>query len=1130
MELNPQQQQVVSAREPSLLVSAGAGSGKTTAIAERFLSLVDEGVGVENILVVTFTKKAAKEMLDRIRRSLIRMDHAEEARQLEHAYISTIDGFCARVLRAHPFAAGLGGGFGVMEQLEADICQAEAFREALEVFLAGHGNEVDDFLTSYTLLSRSQGSNDSSLETNICRLHAKLRSQGQDGEELPPVADVDITRSLDQVLQAIRDTLVIARDDASKTGEKAAASLQELDELLSGWAGGGVDMTGLLPKPAVDARGRLNGPIYRSFKEDAWSAFETAYYSFRAADHIKYITELLRLFAQRYRAAKERREALDFTDLGLLTLKVFTEHPRIADAYRQRFREIMIDEFQDTNRLQQRIMERIAGDSVFRVGDEKQSIYRFRDADVSIIQRLRGGLPPAAVKPLTVNYRSRPEILNFINSVFQRDALMGASYEALQAGIRPEVTTAPIELCLIDPNAKAEDSRRTEARWIAERVAALVNDEGFMPGDITLLCSAASNFDIYEAALLQTGLATFVNNGKGYYELSEIHDTTSMLRLVDNPRDDLAMLTVMRSPLCLAGDDAIYQLSTASHDGRTLWEKLMDLDARSSIAPELSEDKAKLLELRDTIDGLRKRRPTMTLSELVMCIARQSSYDVGLLATGKKHQLANIHKLARLAATFESDFGADLHGFLRLLESAKSTSIPEGAAAMSMEDRNSVRLMSIHAAKGLDLRVVFLIDAGNAKSGGSRPLIITDGETTGLCYKQSGSKDQFPVFNYKRLAEADALADAEEQKRKLYVAMTRAEHKLVISGQPPKATKVNSAAAPTLMEYVAGALPAADIDGADKTVTVDETPVLITRLREIVGPETPPLTRLLPQPEPQANTAGLDLGTFRELPRTAAALRPRLSYSALDTLRKCPAYFYVRHILGLDESTVRETEAGKTLKRLNEELYGAGEEAARHGAAVGSVAHDLLERLDWNRPEIPPTPELLAALRDVDPGIAPEAGERLRAMLTGFLNSRTFHELARQERRYTELRFWYDIAGYQINGDMDLVIPLPGKLLICDYKSNFLGGRSPAEIATDYDLQQAVYALAGLHMLRSPDMLPELSASDLVEVRFIFLERPDEPVSTGYTIADTGTLAEPIEELIDRYLETSDFPLSPGSE
>lgn len=1106
--LNQQQKAAVSAREPHLLISAGAGSGKTTVIAERFLSLVNEGIGIDNILVVTFTKKAAKQMLGRIRDSLVGQTLTDEARRLERAYISTIDGFCARVLRAHPFAAGLDGSFGVMEQLEADICKAEAFRAALGSFLTAHGSEVDHFITAYTLLSQSKDNNDSSLETNIRRLHETLRSLGRTGIDLPPTVVVDIETSLNKTLEAIRDTLAIAKGDSSITGQKAAVSLQELHELLSGWAGGEVPMTDTLPKLGVNKSGP-NKPIYTTFKDETWPAFETALYSYRAADHVKYIAELLELFAAAYQAAKERREALDFTDLELLTLKLFNEDPRIALSYRRKFREVMIDEFQDTNRLQQQIMECIAGDSVFRVGDEKQSIYRFRDADVSIIQNLRATLPSGAVKPLTVNYRSRPEILTFINSVFQRDALMGTRYEPLQAGLEAKATTTPVEICLITGHASAEDRRKAEARWVADRVAALVSDEGFQPGDIALLCSASINLGIYETALRQVGLATYATAGKGYYELSEIQDTVSMLRLVDNPRDDIAMLTVMRSPLCLASDDDIYQLSAASRDGRTLWEKLTDPDVRTSDT---------LLELRDTIKRLRERRLTLTLSELVIGIARQSSYDIGLLACGKTHQLANIRKLARLAATYESDFGADLHGFLRLLESAQATGIPEGAAALSMEDQNSVRLMTIHAAKGLEFPVVFLIDAGASKRGGGSPMIITDGETTGIRYKQSASGKSCPVFGYKGLADIDALLDAEEQKRKLYVAMTRAEDKLVISGnlQPGSA-----------MEYVAGWLPLADDDSYEQTLNINEAPVIVTRLADIAGPETPPLPSLIQPPAADRTAAEFDFDSFRELPETPTLSKPRLSYSSLDVLRKCPAYFYVRNILGLDEETARDTEASAALKLINEQRYGASDEAARRGAAIGTVVHRLLETLDWSHPQMPPQAELLTALQSADPSIAPDAAVRLENMLTGLLNSRTFAYIAQQVQRYAELRFSYEIDGYQINGDMDIVMPLPGKLLICDYKSNSLGNRSPAEIAEGYDLQQDVYALAGLHMLRSPKIFPELSASDMVEVRFIFLERPDDPVISTFTITDAQALAEPVEKLINTYLKTGDFPLKP---
>ncbi|HZO10026.1 MAG TPA: UvrD-helicase domain-containing protein, partial [Myxococcota bacterium] len=446
-ELTPEQQRAVERRDGSLLVRAGAGTGKTTVLVERFVRAVTEDeVGVESILAITFTEKAAAEMRTRVRRRFIELGRREEARASESAWISTIHGFCSRVLRAHSLSAGIDPDFSVVDELESERLAADAFDGALEEFMGdGSDSERIEMVAAYR---------PDPLRDMVRTAYSHLRSRGQRHprleETLPPRPAGEQER-LEAAAQSALAELAVAPPSA--TVAKAIDCIESRAALKGGKAKA-------LATPACDE--------YR----DALAAHRTFEVAEREHRDHTMLRALLELYGDRYERLKRERSGLDFEDLELISRDLLARHEGLREAYSSRFEHVLVDEFQDTNELQNELLELLvpcpakAGDwglargNLFRVGDENQSIYRFRHADVGVFrkhwERAQAG---GRAESITVNFRSRGEILDAIDLAFERT--WGERFEPLREapGARePAPRTSPcVDLLVVERTKRCWD-------------------------------------------------------------------------------------------------------------------------------------------------------------------------------------------------------------------------------------------------------------------------------------------------------------------------------------------------------------------------------------------------------------------------------------------------------------------------------------------------------------------------------------------------------------------------------------------------------------------------------------------------------------------------------------------------
>jgi len=1072
----PNREQLRAIEEPGVVfVSAGAGTGKTTVIVERFCRAVCErGLDVDSILVITYTERAAGELRRRIRRRLHELERHDLARDLDAAWISTIHGFCHRLLKAHPFAAGIDPRFRVLDDSQGRVLRGEAFREALEEFCQDGDGERLRLLASY---------GGKRLRRMLTGVHETLRSSG---------LDLQLEAPGDPQLEARIEELRIAARGLQS--EQAVQALRLLEPSPS-------------PETLLDLVELSDRSEAAEAYEEARLAVEQAALEALAARDREQLQELLLAYDRAYRAAKDRESALDFEDLQLLARELLRDNEEIRERESWRFKSIMVDEFQDTNRLQCELVDLLAREDaeLFFVGDEFQSIYRFRHADVEVFRERREQV--GGVLALTQNYRSRPEVLDVINHLFAAD--FGETFQPLDAAGRfsDPAFGAAVELLVTDKASYAETGthwRQAEARHIAARVRDLVDTGEAAPGEIVLLFAAGTDARLYEEELRALGLPTFRATGRDYYHQQQVVDLLAYLRLLHNRYDDEALVTVLASPFVGASNDALVLLRRAAPK-RPLFAGL-----EKGMPEGLSATDLRLFEaFKQRFDRLAAQAPALSLERLCEQIVCAHDYDLAVLAQWDgRRRYANLRKLARLARSYEELRGPDVQGFVRFVAEQDAVGASELEAVAEEEGTDVIRLLTIHSAKGLEFKVVVVADAGRdrGRHDADEILCLPDGRL-GFRVAEPSTGKRLSTSEYESVKTAEQDAEGAERLRLYYVAMTRAIDRLIVSGAIDQDRKAD---ANTPIGWVLDRLDANELDEAG------DTPVEIERggARLLIR-----LDRHRPEAavEPaSADVVQLELFEVTENggapPEPAVALAPlsevpapplhrvrRLSYSALSLFERCSYRYFAERVVGLRPADASGSVPGQTGLAATE---------------IGDAVHALLERIDLTAPSVPE--DLVDLVRARYPAATDEELERIRAFVASYCGSELGARIAALNGAAPELPFAFEHDGVLLHGRIDVLHREGTSALVLDYKTNSLAEGTPEEIVEhDYNLQRLVYALACFR-----------AGAEQVEVVYHFLERPDAVVATSFTREAIPALEAELSAAIAR-IQANDFRPTP---
>jgi ATP-dependent exoDNAse (exonuclease V) beta subunit len=1100
-EWTDEQLYAIERREGDLLLAAAAGSGKTSVLVERFVrGVLEDGLGVGEILTITFTEKAAAEMRERIRARLYDAGALEQARATEGAAISTIHGFCARVLRAQALSAGIDPAFAVLDEHEARLVADAAFEAALEE-LAASGPEAVDLIAAY---------GPASLRAGILGVYRELRSRGEHQPRLPVLPEPP---ELAPAIEALRQAAQVAAGELGALpdpGVRVAQALARLERLTSAleaeipWPGE------LYALELGNGAGALSTPACLAYGEALGQLRDTCELRHARRAH-RLLERLLEAYGRHYSQRKRKRSALDFEDLELLAHRLLTGEAELRERYRRRFRRIMVDELQDTNRVQLELIEALAEENVFTVGDAQQSIYGFRHADVELFealaeQRRREG----AHATLQVNFRSSPELLEVLNGAFRE--VLGDRFVPLVAGRAEPAGAAEgprVELLVVDKGAdweaegQAAPWRVAEARALAGRVSELLAG-GAAASQIVVLSRAGTDLRTYERALEERGVPTYLIGGRGYWAHPQVLDLVSYLQALSNPAEQEALYTVLSSPLVGVSLDTLVLVGAAAQAAEVEpWAAMLGGDL-PGVAPA---DRERIERFTGWFQAERAAAGGRGLEELIERALEITGYDEHVLAlAGGRRRLANLRKLMRLARAHEAAHGPDLRGFLdALAERMRGGGVDarESEAPVEGEALEAVRLMTIHRSKGLEFDIVCVADLGRVRRPSVDVMRVGRDGRFGLRLSEPGSGKAIPALDYRLLGEERQAAEEAEERRLYYVAMTRARERLVLSGAArldawPEGNGGTAIGwlGPALVPDLAAHLG----EGSGRS----ELGVGWSLVRASTVPESAAPGSARAAPPPAAAPA-----PWASPPAAAPAPRlrpPALSYSALTLYRRCGYRFYVERVLALPPAPVPPSpEAPSPLP------------AARPATERGVIVHALLEQLDFRRP-LAPGPEAIAAVCRTRGLSAPEPAEaeELSGLVRGFAAGQLCARLARATQVRREQRFSFLLGDdVLISGALDVVARERAGMLVVDYKSDRLTDATPAKLVQrEYGLQQAIYALA---LLRA--------GASRVEVAHLFLERPDEPVTETFAAADAPELERRLREVGDR-IARREFPVA----
>jgi ATP-dependent helicase/nuclease subunit A len=1063
-DLNAGQKDAATALDRDVVVIAGAGSGKTRMLTQRFVNAVVPGrvagwdpAAVDEVVAITFTDKAAGELAERVRQTLRDAGGVEDSRRIDSAWVSTIHGLCSRLLRRHAVEAGLDPLFDVADTVVAGNLRAEAFERAT-LGLISNDADVCALLDAYGYARVFQAA------LGVTRRLAVLGLDVRDVRIEPGDSSATLLPRAVELFGFGR----AACEDYSGTARTPSDYLNRCAELL----GEALELgeVGATEAETLDALGRLVG-AYKPLRsimglEDVSEASRSLHAQLSAdvgaaiaAPLARGLHRLVGEFATGFGNLKRAAGVLDFDDLQVRAVDLLTRRPDIAKWYREHFRIVMIDEFQDTDALQLRLVEALSRDDLCTVGDEKQSIYGFRGADIDVYRehRARMNRRNALEVSLAVNYRSHPQILAFVNAVFSSAEYFDGDLLRLKPpgeGRQPQAADAAlgagprVEAVFVDSSAgDASDGRRAEASVIARRLAEL-RVSGIDPGDMVVLVRRYTNAHLFTEALAEEGLPAIIVGGSRFFGLEEVAIMRALVRAIANPADGSAVGELLASEFCSVSDDALARLRLLSDGGnaRSLWALLCETGQMID-----GPDGDAIRRLVAVVDDARRDVGSRSLGDVLLMAVESAGYDLRLLSRGNagRDAFANVLKFARRAAAFEAGGGAGPSAFSAYMDSNERLGDVETPASVADDGSRAVRIMSVHASKGLEFPVVAVADLGSSGRNSSDIVRMSTSETDlriALAPPPSEGDSKLPESGWAtEFAEADRQAGVEEGERVLYVAFTRARDLLIASGAMNLRPKTPTAAKNDLAKLsrlLSVAVPIdqpcdAEVVVADLMTEVEAT----VRVRVIDGAQV-------------LDGVGSPIGASGEgsdnvvtpcargrFPRESgsSSLPERVSYSSLYLFEQCPLRYYVGEILHLSNIEVLEQGAFDPLR-------------------FGSALHAALQLVDGTGAL--PSEQRIAALGhqfELDSAQL----QRLRDAAGRFVASNTAARAVACERVAREMPFALPIGvgDRMLVGSVDLYARTGEEALIIDYKS---GGsdESTDGLSARYRLQAACYALA----------------------------------------------------------------------
>lgn len=1180
IKLDAKQERIVKTLEGPLFVSAGAGSGKTFTLTQRIMYALRPGSkpqgqwadpqvpepfldSIDQVLAITFTEKAAEELKERIRAALIDEGMDAEAAKVDNAWISTIHGMCSRIIRAHALDLGLDPAFGVAEYAE-DLKRAaveHVLRRAIAEDATGAG-AYDDLLAAFALENESGSYSARSLMAILFKvLSAASASVGG----LGAFCQVRPAPSHVALMEAYRE---IALAPSYANAEAAQRAIDALDA----YVGSARDMEALrtcfASCDALSLRGRGMGKDEKAavaeVRRERILFFAESYLGMKG-DALSQLMDLAADVQAEYEALKAEKSLLDNDDLLTRAYDALKDNPLVRAEFAGKFKMVMVDEFQDTAQQQVELVRLLCGADgreLCTVGDAQQSIYRFRGADVSVFRRKKKEVERSGQGvscSLDVNFRSHADILAYADKIFEggegnplgRDFLhLDSCGEATRKGARALVdpTTARRQAVLVAGGSSQERAQH-KARAIAERFARLRAREGFAPGDMVILMKRLTDADVYARAVRAAGMPCVVAGGTSVFrQAPEVGAITALLAFLANPDDgQKGLMPLLTSPMFCLGATELLALATHIDpqagivDSRTLTGQVF-------LSGEIMEEFGELPLLtraREVLGRAVRRVGNDRVSDIVRDVVNESGWLFRLERSGQAQDRAVAANVLKALDIVERESAG--HAFApRLVARAYESHIAhikESPAALNGADEDAVRIMTVHASKGLEFPVVAVAECdGISNDGDALQAVEREGRTYWSAlpnrFDLADDADMLTVPELdednvthevpERAAEAFAymkrenrLLDYEEAARLLYVAITRAREVAILAFGVRFATELVPEHPTSLVgEVLSRILPvdqgndglpdlgAGRLDFSDS----HEGDFQLIALSELNYPakkgvhRTYSIEEFGPDAGVDANGAapegsGLSAGGEGAGPRHVAIVTPaavdyrlvpaermpRASYSYSSISRELHAEAEDRDVaVGTPQGEGSDAADSGSHERSSSQAAHAGD--ATDATNLGSVVHDACQWMIETGSDEVPVERVDALCRYW--GCTSEQRVRIDAAIDRWRGSKVRAEALRWPCVRAEVPFYSrgmeelgDRFGAYAEGAIDLLCTDPsdsGHALVIDYKTGGHADETPEQLREKHALQARVYA----------DVLHKQGYGH-VTLKFVRVEQPD---------------------------------------
>lgn len=1173
----------------NILVSASAGSGKTFVMAERILDQLARGVEISQLFISTFTVKAATELKERLEKKIsqqiqesndvdLKQHLGRQLADLPNAAIGTMDSFTQKFLGKHGYLIDIAPNFRILQnESEQLILKNEVFHQVFEEHYQGENKEKFSRLVKNFA---GRGKDERGLRQQVYKIYDFLQSTSSPQKWLSDSflkgfeeADFAIEKDklTEQIKQALWDLETFFRyhlDNDAKEFPKAAyleAMQQVLDEISSlNQESDSQAYQAVLARIVVISKEKNGRALANSSRKADLKPLADAYNDERKvqfaklgqlADQItildyqeryhedtwelaKTFQTFMSDFVEAYRERKRQENAFEFADISHYTIEILENFPQVRETYQERFHEVMVDEYQDTNHIQERMLELLSnGHNRFMVGDIKQSIYRFRQADPQIFnekfQRYAQNPQEGKLILLKENFRSSSEVLSATNDVFARlmDQEVGEiNYDSMHQLVFANTKLTPnpenkAEFLLYDKDDSGQEEEESQAetkltgemRLVIKEILKLHQEKGVAFKEIALLTSSRSRNDQILLALSEYGIPVKTDGEQNNYLQSlEVQVMLDTLRVIHNPLQDYALVALMKSPMFGFDEDELARLSLQKAEDKVqenLFEKLINAQKQAARQKELIHTALaeKLNQFMDILDSWRLYAKTHSLYDLIWKIYNDRFYYdyVGALPNGPARQ-ANLYALALRADQFEKSNFKGLSRFIRMIDQVLEAQHDLASVAVA-PPKDAVELMTIHKSKGLEFPYVFILnmDQDFNKQDSMSDVILSRQNGLGVKYiakVETGAveahypktiKLSIPSLTYIQNEEELQLASYSEQMRLLYVAMTRAERKLYLvgkgsrekleakeypaaeNGKIDKHTRLQARNFQDWVWAISKVFTKDNLNFSYRFVGEDQL------TREAIGEleNKSPLQDRSQADNRQSETIKEALEMLKEVEVYNTLHRAAIQLPSVQTPSQIKKFYEpVMDMEGVE--ITNQTQS--TEKQISFDLPDFSTKEKVTGAEIGSAIHELMQRIDLSQQ--PTLASLTETLKQVQASPAARDKINLSKILAFFDTALGQEILANTSHLYREQPFSMlkkdqkSKEDFVVRGILDGYLLYEDRIVLFDYKTDRYD--EPSQLIDRYRGQLALYgeALSRAYSIENIEKYLILLGKDEVQV------------------------------------------------